>query len=427
MPGARAQPASTERNAPGSGSDRGSTRVEDALRVALPGYLALVWVATAAGAYAAYREHDGWRIGDWLISYAGGFVRRGLAGEAVATLSRSASVDPGAVVAALQVLLYGTFIAFGYLALRRRRVAPYLLLVLSPFVFTFQICDPPGGYRKEVLHLALLSLLVWLRLRPGRRVPDRVFDAALLAYPLLILSHEMLAVFLPYLLAVRFWREGPDRRALLVTTALCLPSAVALALSARHTGSAEQSRAIFEAVSSLGYPLKGGAVHWLQNPASYGTLRVRDAIASHGYLGMYPGAAVLAAVAFVPVRRRLAAVARRRAVAVPVLASLVGSLLLCAVALDWGRILYVNLASLFLLSLLPEEADPGRAAAPAASATGPVRRFAVVVVVAALVAAWASLWRIPHSYYGGRVLSRSLQGTNPARAALLLEKALRGR
>ena len=46
---------------------------------------------------------DSWTIGEWLISYAGGFVRRGLPGELVQFFSRKYSLSPIVLVWILSV------------------------------------------------------------------------------------------------------------------------------------------------------------------------------------------------------------------------------------------------------------------------------------------------------------------------------------
>ena len=39
-------------------------------------------------------QYDSWTIGEWLINYQGGFVRRGLSGETIYFLSNSLKISP---------------------------------------------------------------------------------------------------------------------------------------------------------------------------------------------------------------------------------------------------------------------------------------------------------------------------------------------
>ena len=57
------------------------------------------------------REMDSWIIGDWLINYSGGFVRRGLAGAVVMLMHRSTGVP-------LQWVVYGIAASFFLVFLR---------------------------------------------------------------------------------------------------------------------------------------------------------------------------------------------------------------------------------------------------------------------------------------------------------------------
>ena len=52
---------------------------------------------------------------EWLINYQGGFVRRGLFGEALFKLSQHLNLDLKFSILITQIILYGTFYYFIYL------------------------------------------------------------------------------------------------------------------------------------------------------------------------------------------------------------------------------------------------------------------------------------------------------------------------
>ena len=50
--------------------------------------------------------HDSWQITEWLINYAGGFVRRGLPGEALYYLSAKLGIQANHIAIAVSLALY---------------------------------------------------------------------------------------------------------------------------------------------------------------------------------------------------------------------------------------------------------------------------------------------------------------------------------
>ena len=139
-----------------------SNNVEKILQKSLPYFFILVFITTIAGALSGYVEHNSWKMGDWLINYQGGMVRRGLLGEMLYQLSYLTHINPGLYATMLQVFFYGVFLFFSYALLRQQRsLLPYAFLIFSPFIFTFQINDLQGGFRKEIIYLALLAFVVW--------------------------------------------------------------------------------------------------------------------------------------------------------------------------------------------------------------------------------------------------------------------------
>ena len=83
-------------------------------------FLASVWLALAHELARASRRLDPWIVGDWLINYAGGFVRRGLPGETIRLLWKATGVAPPAWVLCLQLVLYAVFFLSAFRLLRSR-------------------------------------------------------------------------------------------------------------------------------------------------------------------------------------------------------------------------------------------------------------------------------------------------------------------
>jgi len=93
-------------------------------------FLILIFIATAIGAYSGYVAHNVWKMGDWLINYQGGLIRRGLLGEVIFQLSLLTHINPGYYAFLFQTGFYAVFFIFSYLLLtRQHHVLPYALLV----------------------------------------------------------------------------------------------------------------------------------------------------------------------------------------------------------------------------------------------------------------------------------------------------------
>ena len=93
-----------------------------------------------------------YRIGDWLINYQDGFVRRGLIGQ----LIYSMSADGLSIIWVTYAIQCTIYILLSYYALRlyysASRSRAWLLIIFSPaFIFLFPFYDPSGWYRKELL------------------------------------------------------------------------------------------------------------------------------------------------------------------------------------------------------------------------------------------------------------------------------------
>ena len=148
--------------------------------------------------------------GDWLINYAGGFVRRGLFGELFLTL---APVGPPGLwlLFALQVGCYVLVLAYCTQVLTRTRFSwSAIAMVCGPAVLPFIGWDTQGGFRKEILVFVILALLAWSR-RNGasRAVAALLIAGSLPLWALSVFSWESTAQLLPAVVYL-LW-SGPGR------------------------------------------------------------------------------------------------------------------------------------------------------------------------------------------------------------------------
>ncbi len=339
-------------------------QVEQWLRKALPLYLWALWLLAMGINFIFYQRHDVFAFGDWLIGYQAGWVRRGLSGEALLRLCTALHLNPGLVLLVLWGLLYALFLTAAYALLQRQTLLPYGLLLISPFLLTFPVYAPFGGgavFRKEWLLLVLLAWSGWAAREGSARVFRALVMAGVVFSPLAVLSHEMLALGLPYLWVVWGWRWGWGKaKGWIVLSALLGGAALAAVLLAPPLPPAAVA-GFYAAAARAGFPLRGGnaidpfvnltwnlaaarhfwRVFW-QSRGGWDMLTVRCL-----------ATLALAGVAFWPLRSRLRFLAQRPGVALAAGFSLLGTLAVAWVAIDWGRFLYLHLVSWFILTLLP--------------------------------------------------------------------------
>ena len=144
---------------------------------------------------------DTWRIGDWLINYQGGFVRRGLLGEVLYQLSRITTINNVILTVVLQLFLYLVFIISVFQLLKSNSFSiEIFMLVFSPGFLLFTVNNPLGSFRKEILWFAFFSILCNYLLSTKKPIPIGFFVGVGISALILVLNHEMLLAFLPYLI-----------------------------------------------------------------------------------------------------------------------------------------------------------------------------------------------------------------------------------
>lgn len=194
--------------------------------LALPLFLAALMLRMLA--YTLARpDNDPWLVGDWLIDYAGGLVRRGLSGEIMLGLSALTGLTPAACTGVVQLICLASLLIGLYRLARPLPLnLPMMLLLASPALLQLYIHNPHGGLRKEILLLAMLAPFC-ARLafdpRPVER-RERLLLAAALA--LIALCHEMLFAYMPFfVIAMRLAPRAPSST-LLRDSLILLPAAI---------------------------------------------------------------------------------------------------------------------------------------------------------------------------------------------------------
>jgi len=174
-------------------------RVPAAVRYGAAFCLALSLLIVAARCYAVSfsGNADAYCVSDWLINYAGGFVRRGFGGSVILATSDLLSVRPRLLVFLILIACYAAILVMlAMIVLRRKQLTVLdLLLALSPFAALYPLVHEVAGQRKEVLLLALASFAYLTDLGRLDSVGKYIFWAAVLGA--LVATHDGLAFFIP--------------------------------------------------------------------------------------------------------------------------------------------------------------------------------------------------------------------------------------
>ena len=190
--------------------------------------LRMSWYASQPGIY----EHG---VGDWLINYGGGFVRRGLAGTILIYLSSLVRCRPELTVFVVRSICYLVIYGGVIWVLFKAKNFPFLLglCLLSPACMYFPVQEAMALGRKEIL-IFLVSILAFLH--------SEKHDRPILVLPwffsLLLLVHEGLLFFFPLVLLVFLlvykeewnWKE---------MVKVCFPSLFILLISMRSINVAQ--------------------------------------------------------------------------------------------------------------------------------------------------------------------------------------------
>jgi hypothetical protein len=161
-------------------------------------FLLVVAALIAISSQISVEKADGWILGDWLINYDGGFVRRGLTGTVILWFSNMTSFSPLRIANTLQIALYFlTALIFFVLVSRRTLELWFILFIFSPATFLFPLLDRGGTGHKEILYFVLLA--AWcLYLDRREKFSLKAGLAFTLLTALLILSHEGMVFFISF-------------------------------------------------------------------------------------------------------------------------------------------------------------------------------------------------------------------------------------
>lgn len=199
--------------------------------------------------------YDTWQLSDWLISYAGGFTRRGLPGEILFKLSDTYGISAYPLILGLGYLSY-IFVLFFLLTKLYKKLPLY-------FIFSGIVCGATlysdiydsSLLRKDYFGLAILIFIISLIKLNNKLVT--IFILINLLLIILFLSHESSVFYVfPALLIWTYFHDsfssvlGSLNKILLITF-FYLPTLIALVFIFSWGATIETSYAIVNSWNNL--------------------------------------------------------------------------------------------------------------------------------------------------------------------------------
>ena len=142
--------------------------------------------------------NNGWLIGDWLINYEGGFVRRGLAGEFFLLLNKYLNIELNRLVFYFQFLIALIFFTFCFFYITNVKLDIFLIcLIFSPTVLMFSFYDAFMNSRKEILIYVIFLTLIFLI---KNNITNKIVVSLYIIFSAVILPliTEIIIFYLPY-------------------------------------------------------------------------------------------------------------------------------------------------------------------------------------------------------------------------------------
>jgi len=188
---------------------------------------------------------DAWQYGEWLINYQHGFIRRGLIGEIIFSLSDFLNIN----IQIIFLLIISIF-SFLYYFLSYKLIKDielnfiHYLIIFSPLFYFFFIVISKVGVKKEMLlYLFYVFYLLNLNSRNFKLSKNWIYY---FIYILLLLNHEAVFFYLPYIfLPLLFIIEKKDLKKLIIQILLLLSlSFLVILILYYNKGSLEHSLTI---------------------------------------------------------------------------------------------------------------------------------------------------------------------------------------
>jgi hypothetical protein len=294
-------------------------------------------------------DYDGWIIGDWLLNFKAGFIRRGLSGCLILGLSDLINLEPNIAVALIQLICFLTYMVILFSLIRRKKInAWFLLMLLSPAALLFPVMDDYVVGRKELILFFLFAVYVLCLEKKVLRT-NLVILLFSLALMVATLFHELIFFYIPYFVIAAYLKSKIDDKPFYFSKIVFIILGPLIAMAALLLyGKEINSQIICAGFAERGFPdaICGGI---LKYPVKYEIVYGAE---EGNYILNYVFALLLGLIPYVFFIRELKhPIVTLRKFFFGFLFLLVFSLPLFVYAVDWGRWINIHFILLLFTSL----------------------------------------------------------------------------
>ena len=181
----------------------------------LPGlsfFFLIIILIYLANLYTYANDYHGYIIGDWLITFRAGFVRRGLSGSSMLALSDLLNIPANFVVMFIQMILYLIYMFTFFFLIRKKEIDIwFILLLLSPATLLFPINDSATVGRKEIMLFCIFGFYLYCL---SKKMLENYFMVSVFSIALLIatLFHELIFFYTPYFIVAAYINSVRDKQ-----------------------------------------------------------------------------------------------------------------------------------------------------------------------------------------------------------------------
>ena len=161
--------------------------------------------------YRILSRENGYILGDWVVNYSSGFIKRGFLGHFFYYLSTNFNISIINIVFLFSTTIYSITIYFFYKIIKDRLNNYYIFLfILLPSTFLFNFFDPLSVGRKEILVLFFFSYYYLYINKINLLIKYKVIT--LVFFITIILTHEIIFFLIPYLFVLKYLQNTSNKK-----------------------------------------------------------------------------------------------------------------------------------------------------------------------------------------------------------------------
>ncbi len=146
----------------------------------------------------------GYSIGDWLINFQGGFVRRGLGGEIFLYFSDLVKIKPNYLVWIVQVILIVLIYCILIKIIWKKELNIwFVMLCFTPYGLLFTFFDIGIVGRKEIILFAAFAVFIWTLINENFN-QDKLIKWYCILLTFSTFIHELIFFYTPYFVLALF-------------------------------------------------------------------------------------------------------------------------------------------------------------------------------------------------------------------------------